>query len=372
MQVVGERHLPVWQGVEDKSQTRSWKRAALLARLLRAWLRLPWVYWRLPRHDVLLMLYPGYIDVLLLAFLARRRGAAVVWDCFLPLYGTVVEDRRLLAPESWGARFCHWLEGAACRAADRVFMDTAAQARQLERRHGLPEGQVGRVFVGVEDSFAVPEASLEGAEANSPNSEGEDKFTVFFYGQFIPLHGLDTILDAARLLQSPHQAASQASGSHASPPAIQFHLAGTGQEAARIDARIAQEGLTSIRRSQWIPYAALPQAILNAHCCLGIFGTSAKALAVIPNKVFQVLALGVPLITADTPAIRELLPEPPAHVRLVPPGDAQALAQAIALALADMARHDRRRRRFAPMRVGPESIAGQLYGELEAAMRRAA
>jgi glycosyltransferase involved in cell wall biosynthesis len=63
--------------------------------------------------------------------------------------------------------------------------------------------------------------------------------------------------------------------------------------------------------------------------CLGIFGTSEKAASVIPNKVFQVVAAGRPLITRDSPAIRELLSPTPGCVSLVAAGDAAALADAV-------------------------------------------
>jgi glycosyltransferase involved in cell wall biosynthesis len=49
---------------------------------------------------------------------------------------------------------------------------------------------------------------------------------------------------------------------------------------------------------------------------------------VIPNKAFQALACGVPLVTADTPAARELLTDDESAL-LVPPGDPQALADAL-------------------------------------------
>ena len=47
----------------------------------------------------------------------------------------------------------------------------------------------------------------------------------------------------------------------------------------------------------------------------------------IPNKAFQALACGTPLVTADTPAARELLDDESAL--LVPAGDAEALAAAV-------------------------------------------
>ena len=48
----------------------------------------------------------------------------------------------------------------------------------------------------------------------------------------------------------------------------------------------------------------------------------------IPNKAFQALACGAPLVTADTPAARELLRDDESAL-LVPPGDAGVLAGAV-------------------------------------------
>ena len=45
----------------------------------------------------------------------------------------------------------------------------------------------------------------------------------------------------------------------------------------------------------------------------------------IPNKAFQALACGTPLVTADTPAARELLVDGESAL-LVPAGDPEALA----------------------------------------------
>lgn len=56
-----------------------------------------------------------------------------------------------------------------------------------------------------------------------------------------------------------------------------------------------------------LDFADLVGKIKEADLVLGIFGNTPKTKRVIPNKVFEGLALGKPILTADTPAIRELL-----------------------------------------------------------------
>jgi glycosyltransferase involved in cell wall biosynthesis len=80
--------------------------------------------------------------------------------------------------------------------------------------------------------------------------------------------------------------------------------------------------------TRWVEYERLPALYRSAGCALGIFGLSDKAARVIPNKAFQALATGAPLVTRDSPAARELL-EDGRDALLVPPGDPDALAEAV-------------------------------------------
>jgi glycosyltransferase involved in cell wall biosynthesis len=126
------------------------------------------------------------------------------------------------------------------------------------------------------------------------------------------LHGLETILEAAR-----------------QAPELRFRLVGSGQLE-----RLLERPPENVEWRTWVEYEVLPDELRSAGCALGIFGTSAKARRVIPNKVFQALACGTPVVTGDTPAARELLTDGETAL-LVPPGDPAALADTLRRLAAD-------------------------------------
>jgi glycosyltransferase involved in cell wall biosynthesis len=304
-----ECHRSVWEGIEDKSQVPARRWLGLALRWLAAYPGLVIRYLRAPRHDLVLVAYPGVLDVLVVFPWARLRRVPVVWDVFIPLYDVVVEDRRLVSPRHPVARLLARLEGTAARRAARVLLDTRAQAEHFAAFHRLAGNRVGRVRVGVE-----PESFPAAAAAPPHGDPGVSRpIRVLFYGQMIPLHGIRTVLEAA--------------GSDAGR-AIEWRIIGDGQEGGEVERTLRGGDLPHVEWNRWVPYPELHREIERADVCLGVFGTTPKAARVIPNKVYQALAAGRPLVTRDGPGIRELLGEEPS-VRLVPPGDPGALVAAI-------------------------------------------
>lgn len=304
-----ECRADVWTGIEDKSQVKGAGRwLKLLGSILLAYPRLAWRYLRLPRHDWVLLGYPAIPDVFVIRLFAWLRGARVSMDWFLSAYDTVVLDRALVGPRHPLAWLLWSVEWIAVRLADRVFMDTQAHARRMEAVFGLAAGRCGAVWVGAET------AVFPNTPCTAAGRRPGDPLQVLFYGQFIPLHGLETIVAAARLLRDQP---------------IDWLLIGKGQDAPRIRALLEADPLPRVRRLDWVDYASLVAYIEQSDVCLGIFGASAKAASVIPNKVFQVVAAGRPLVTRDSSAIRELLSPLDGCAYLVPPADPDALAAAL-------------------------------------------
>ena len=279
---VAERHVSVWEGREHKFAAGPAAAGRLLVAELRLAARRP------PAgFDAVIVGYPGHLDVPA----ARRaaRGRPVVLNPLVSLSDTLVEDRGRFRRGSLPARALVRLDRAAFRAADLVVADTEAHA-ELFRSLGARRVEV--CLVGAEERVFGP-----GWTGGGP---------FLFVGKLIPLHGLETILAAARLA-----------------PELPLRVVGSGQLESVLADRPA-----NVEWVRWVEYERLPGELHGAAAALGVFGRSAKAARVIPNKAFQALACGTPLVTADTPAARELLVDGESAL-LVPPGDPEALAAAL-------------------------------------------
>lgn len=305
-------HVEVWDGVVDKSQLRG---ARALASTAWKWLS---AYGTLARglfaaddDDVVFIGYLGQLDVLLAWPLCRWRAQPIVWDAFISLYDTVVHDRKMVGEGHVVAKALWAWEYLACRAADVVVLDTEAHAVWFRRTFHLDDDATAVVFVGAEGGAF---AARDDDHAAADDVDDTEPLRVVFYGQFIPLHGIATIVEAARL---------------SDPARVQWVIIGSGQESARIQAMLDEKPVPNLQWIAWVEYEQLRAHIAAADVCLGIFGDSDKAGRVIPNKVFQILSVGAPLVTRDSPGIRELLDDDDEGVTFVPPADPAALLQAV-------------------------------------------
>jgi len=304
---ISECHSDVWSNVEDKSQITGFvSHIILIFRWLSSYPSLVWRFVRMPRHDAVIVPYMGQLDVLVLWPFAKARRIPIVWDAFISLYSTVVEDRKLIGRWNPLSKIIFFWEWLACKAADIIILDTQAHADYFVETFRVPTAKVHTVFVGAEPEFFSRNDKMITVDS--------DNLTILFYGQFIPLHGIDTIVRAAKLSRNDN---------------LRWIIIGKGQEDKKISSMLKDEPLNNLTWLPWVNYDELIDWIRKSDICLGIFGDSDKASRVIPNKVFQIIMAGKPLITRDSPAIEELLNADMPGVRLIPPSDPHALIAAV-------------------------------------------
>jgi glycosyltransferase involved in cell wall biosynthesis len=276
----------------------------------RAWRRYPALLAagaRAGRFDALLVPEFRHKDVPLARLVAGRHP--LVFDPLVSRYDTLVEDWGLHAEGSLQARWNGYLDRWSLGLADVVLCDTWAHGALFESL-GAPRARLRRVLVGAEDAFFEVGAA-------GPTPAGAVR--VVYLGGFLPLHGTGVVLDAVAILERER----------ADLPAFQVELAGTGIEWTAAREHAARLGLQRVSFPGRVEYAQAPRVLAESHIVLGAFGAGAKTGRVIPHKVYQGLAAGRAVLTGDGEGVREVF-EPNVHLAVVPRGEAEALAEALA------------------------------------------
>lgn len=247
--------------------------------------------------------FPSHLDIPVAWLVARLNGAKLVADIFLSAYNTLIQDRELSSPQSVFSKIIYHLEKALLRLPHYRLIDTEEHKSLILRLYGNSIDQLDVVPIAIDEkvfTFLPPVATNK----------------VIFWGTYIKLHGVDTIVQAASKIQSVE-------------PQITFELIGTGQELGRAKALAHKLKADNIAFIETIlPAEKLVERSRTAFCILGIFGVSDKSDCIFPYKAVQALALGGPLITAQTSASSRLLRHNYSAI-LVPAGNAEALGDAI-------------------------------------------
>ena len=220
-----------------------------------------------------------------------------LWPAFAIAVGVLHQPMLIKASE--------WLERFLYRHADLVVVNSPGFIQHTRQRGAK---KVELVPNGSDTSMFDPQKI--GKSTREPNRE----FIALYAGAHGMSNDLGIVLEAAQMLQERAD--------------IKIVLLGDGKEKPALQKLAQNLELTNLQFLPPIPKNEMPAALAGADACIAILKPVPLYGTVYPNKVFDYMAAGKPVLLAIEGVIREVIEEAGAGIA-IPPGDPAALADGI-------------------------------------------
>lgn len=225
-----------------------------------------------------------------------------IWPESIVTVGAMKRSRLMVVLE--------WLERRMYAAADHIVTVGNGYRDQLLARN-VPQEKISVIPNGVD---------VERFQPQPPNAElrrqwhGDGKFVCGYIGTVGMAHGLDVVLKAAEMLRLQGR------------NDVQFWIVGDGAERAALEQAAKDRQLNSITFTGMIPKRQIDDVIASVDACLvhlrgtELFGT------VIPSKVFETMAMNVPIIMGVRGQAQEIVLDGNGGVAMTPDDSESLLA----------------------------------------------
>ena len=148
------------------------------------------------------------------------------------------------------------------------------------KKYGVKEKNIDVITNGADTKFFKPNLSSNLRDKFNLN----DKFIVMYTGTFGFIHGFETIVEAAKLMNSDKYID------------IVILLIGDGMKREYLDQSIKHHNLKNLRIIPPVSRKSMPQTINSSDICLATTHKSAVAKGYIPSKMFEYMACAKPII----------------------------------------------------------------------------
>lgn len=254
---------------------------------------------------------------------AKLSRTKLVVDGFVGRYETAVGDWGQVSNFSLKSIVYRAIDASSLFVADIFVIDNEFRAGLIRSTNiaRMFHKRVTSLPVGA-PPWAAPRMQTTSVRPTSP-------LNVLYYGNYIPLHGVEVVLAGVAEYASKHP--------------IKLQLIGNGVHRQKFEREAARLGISNVCDFRDpVDEQDLAPIIAASEVVLGVFGESPKAKSVIANKVWQGLAMGKRVLTRDSPALRELDFVNPNQLLTIRP-EASQMADAffkIASLKEDLALHD--------------------------------
>lgn len=253
-------------------------------------------------YSIMIIPWRGIMTFPLAKFLSKK---PIIFFSYVSIYDTLIMDRKKYKEKSLIAKFIKFVEKKACQMSDLVVLENNETVEYFSREYSIPKNKF-RVFNWGADEKKFSPLLIK---------KKEKVFRVLYFGTYIPFHGVNTIIESARLIQEHKD--------------IKFILCGKGQTLKENKTLTNQYNLSNVEFLGHVEFEVLKKELNESDVCLGVFGDSNLRSYVFTNKISQILMSQKPLITRDVSVMKEMSLANNKNCILVAPNNSRKLADAI-------------------------------------------
>ncbi len=184
------------------------------------------------------------------------------------------------------------LERIVYRSVDRIVALTPRLQHHIAS-YGVPESRIRLLPCGVDAALFSP-GNKNAALLARWNIAPTDP-VIIFMGTIYRFRGLDRVITDFRKILRRH-------------PQTKLLIVGWGEDEVRLKRLSLEHGVSgSVVFTGLQPYSLLPDIIRSSDICINPFELNAITRDILPNKVFQYLACGKPLVATRLPGTEPFL-----------------------------------------------------------------
>jgi glycosyltransferase involved in cell wall biosynthesis len=306
-----------------------------------AFLKLNQLHWRAPYHAVQIHNLPDFL--VFVALVQKVRGVPVILDLH-DLMPEFYAERFQQRETSWLVKLVVWQERISCWFAHHVITVTELWRQTLIERGVRPDkvsvvmnvadeqifhrvasepahytgnGNTGNGNTGNGNTGNGNTGSGNTGNGNTGSGNGAaPPFTLFYHGTVAYRYGLDILIRALDQVRR-------------SAPQVRLILHGAGEFHPAVVALVEELGLQAhvVFSIKALATDELPALIQQADLAVIPYRQGIFTSGILPTKMMEYAALGVPAVAARTPAIVAYFDK--SMVRFFTPGNSEDLAHAI-------------------------------------------
>jgi len=228
------------------------------------------------RPDIYILGFRGHEIYWLVRLISWNKP--LIFDSLMSPYSALKQEGKAGTLGVAASRLVYFLERAILCNSSHIITDTENHVRYLSATFNVATNKITALPMSAVETAPRDKGKIDLSKIHPAWRNRDHSLKVLFYGSFLPLHGVDVLLDAIAQID---------------PSMFSFHfIGGGGNRLLRFHQQVKRLAITNISHEKWVKFDdLLNNYIPFADICLGgPFGNTPQSQRVITGKTVQCLA----------------------------------------------------------------------------------